>query len=120
MEDSYEQLAEKATVRTHIPAFVERFAGQRLQALAKTGGMMDGPPVEVLFVCERNNALSQMAAALFNATVGARAHAHSAGTAPTGELPDEAVQSLHEIGLDLVEAFPKPISVKSNARRTSS
>jgi len=112
VEDSYAQLAEKATVRTHIPAFVERFAGQRLQALAKTDGLIEGPPVDVLFVCERNDALSQMAAALFNAAVGDRAHAQSAGTTPAGELLDEAVAVMHEVQLDLGDAFPKPISAE--------
>ncbi len=76
------RLAEKATVRTHIPAFVERFAGQRLKALAKTDGLIDGVPVAVLFVCERNDALSQMAAALFNSAVGNRAHAHGLALRP--------------------------------------
>ena len=99
-------------MRTHIPAFVERFAGQRLKALAKTDGLIDGPPMDVLFVCERNDALSQMAAALFNTAVGDLAHAHSAGTAPAGELLDEAVAVMHEVRVDLGEAFPKPISVE--------
>ena len=110
VDDSYAQLAEKATVRTHLPAFVERFAVQRLKALAKTNGASNGAPVDVLFICERNDALSQMAAALFNATVGERAHAQSAGTVPAGELLDEAMHVLYEIGLDLVDAFPKPVS----------
>ena len=112
VEDSYAQLAAKATVRTHIPAFVERFAAQRLKALAKTDGLIGGLPVDVLFVCERNDALSQMAAALFNTAVGDRAHAQSAGTAPAGELLDEAVAVMHEVRVDLGEAFPKPVSVE--------
>ena len=110
VDDSYAQLSEKATVRTHLPAFVERFAVQRLKALAKTNGASNGGPVDVLSICERNDALSQMAAALFNATIGERAHAQSAGTVPAGELLDEAMHVLYEIGLDLVDAFPKPVS----------
>ena len=112
VDDSYEQLAETATVRNHIPAFVERFAVHRLKGLAATHGLLDGPRPQVLFVCERNDALSQMAAALFNATVGDGGHAESAGTAPAGELLEEALQVMHEIGLDLTDAFPKPVSVE--------
>lgn len=112
VDDSYAQLAEKATVRTLLPAFVERFAVQRLKALAKTNAASNGAPVDVLFICERNDALSQMAAALFNAAVSDRAHAQSAGTAPAGELLDDAVVVMHEMNVDLVEAFPKPVSTE--------
>ena len=110
VDDSYAQLVAKATVRTHLPAFVERFAVQRLKALAKINGASNGAPIDVLFICERNDAISQMAAALFNAAVGDRAHAQSAGTAPAGELLDEAIVVMHEMNVDLIEAFPKPIS----------
>jgi protein-tyrosine-phosphatase len=110
VDDSYAQLSDKATVQTHLPAFVERFAVQRLKALTKINGTNTQGPVDVLFICERNDALSQMAAALFNAAVGDRAHAQSAGTAPAGELLEEATLAMHEIDLDLVDAFPKPLS----------
>ncbi len=110
VDDSYAQLAAKATMRTHIPAFVERFAAHRLQALAQTSGLVTGHPPEVLFVCERNDALSQIAAALFNAKAGGRAHGHSAGTVPAGELLEEAMHVLYEVGLDPIEAFPMPVS----------
>ncbi len=112
VDDSYRQLAAQATVQTHIPAFVERFALDRLGALAKVRGLIGGPSVDVLFVCERNDALSQMAAALFDAAVGARGRAHSAGTAPASELLDEAVDVLREIGLEIADAYPKPISAE--------
>ena len=68
--------------------------------------------MDVLFVCERNDALSQMAAALFNTAVGDRAHAQSAGTAPAGELLDEAVAVMHEVRVDVGEEFPKPVSAE--------
>jgi arsenate reductase (thioredoxin) len=112
VEDSYEQLSKTATVYDHIPAFVERFAIQRLDALAKSSGLVNGPPVEVLFVCERNDGLSQMAASLFDAIASGRAHAHSADTTPAGALLDEAVHALHEIDVEVVDAFPKPISAE--------
>ena len=87
-------MAERSTVQTHIPAFVERFAIQRLDARAKTCGLTDRTPVEVLFVCERNDGLSQMAASLFDAVADGRPTPDSAGTAPGSELLDDAVVAL--------------------------
>ncbi|MDJ0770377.1 MAG: PhoU domain-containing protein [Ilumatobacter sp.] len=110
VHDSYRELSSKAKILTHIPAFVERFARQRLRALAKNTGVVEGHPPEVLFVCERNDAASQMAAALFTAAAGERASAHSAGAAPSAELVDHAVHALHEIGIDILGEFPKPVS----------
>ena len=110
VKDSYEQLAASARVRTHIPAFVQRFARQRLAALARTCAPAAGQHPEVLFVCGRNDAISQMAAGLFNANCGKSAHAHSAGATPSGLLRDEAVTVMQEVGIDLRDEFPKPIS----------
>jgi arsenate reductase len=112
VDDSYNELAARATVQTLLPALVERFATHRLSALAKTNGSIDADHLDILFVCERNDAISQMAAAMFNATANAQARAHSAGTAPAGELLEEAAHVLREIDIDLVDAFPKPITTE--------
>lgn len=108
--DSYEDLRSRAKVMTHLPAFVERFARERLRALAKNRGLVTDHVPAVLFVCRRNDASSQIAAALFNAKAGGRARAVSAGSEPAGELLDEAVHVLHEIGIDVLGAFPKPLT----------
>jgi arsenate reductase (thioredoxin) len=110
VRDSYDELAGRSKVLTHIPAFVDRYAKQRLRALAKHRGLVvDHPPV-VLFVCERNDAASQMAAALFAEVAGDRATTWSAGTAPAEELRAGAVEVMHEIGVELLDAFPKPLA----------
>ena len=110
VEDSYDELASKARVLTHIPSFVERFSRQRLRAIAKNTGLVDDHIPQVLFVCQRNDATSQMAAAIFNDRVDDRAHADSAGAQPAAELVDTAVLALHEIGIDILGEFPKPIT----------
>ena len=110
VDESYEEFCARARVLMHVPTFVERFARERLRALAKNRGVVDGHPPEVLFICERNDGVSQMAAALFNDRVGRRGHAMSAGARPAGELLDEVVEVLHEIGIDLSSEFPKPIA----------
>ena len=110
VDDSYHDLASRSKVLTHIPAFVERFSRQRLKALAKNGGYIEDHLPDVLFICERNDGSSQMAAAMFRARAGDLATVHSAGSAPAAELLEEAVHVLHEIGIELLEEFPKPIT----------
>ncbi|MBX3189703.1 MAG: arsenate reductase ArsC [Labilithrix sp.] len=61
----------------------------------------------VLFACVHNAGRSQMAAALFNATVdGSRARAISAGTQPGPRVHPEVVQAMREVGVDLGHAKP--------------
>lgn len=115
VDDSYDRLSASSRVLTHIPAFVERFARQRLRALARSSGIIEGHPVHVLFVCDRNDGASQMAAALFQAAVGDRGVAHSGGARPAAALLDEAVYALQEVGLDLVGEFPKPVTPEIEA-----
>ncbi len=50
VEDSYQHLASRAKVLTHIPTFVDRFSRQRLRSLAKNRGTIDDHPPVVLFV----------------------------------------------------------------------
>ncbi|MEM9032967.1 MAG: PhoU domain-containing protein [Actinomycetota bacterium] len=67
-------------------------------------------PLEVLFVCERNDAAAQMAAATFNARAGGRGQARSAGAAPAPALLTEAIIVLQEIGVDLPGDVPGPLT----------
>ncbi len=115
VEDSYQHLASRAKVLTHIPTFVDRFSRQRLRSLAKNRGTIDDHPPVVLFVCQRNDAVSQMAAALFAREAGDRAEAHSAGASPATELLEEAVLVMHEVEVELLGDFPKPITVEVEA-----
>ncbi|MEM9562745.1 MAG: PhoU domain-containing protein [Actinomycetota bacterium] len=110
LDESSAELARRSSSVAHAPVFVERFARQRLRALAKNEGLVvDHQPV-VLFVCQRNDGASQMAAALFRRQAGDRAVALSAGRQPSGELLVEAVHALHEIGIELLDEFPKPLT----------
>lgn len=115
VHDSYDRMAATWRIATHIPAFVERFARQRLRALAKNRGMVEGHRPEVLFVCARNDAASQMAASLFTLHVQGRAAAHSAGTTPAAELRAEALHVIHEVGADLSAEFTRPITPEIEA-----
>lgn len=65
---------------------------------------------EVLFVCVHNAGRSQMAAALTHSLSEGRVHVRSAGSAPAAEINPAVVQAMEEIGLDLSQEFPKPLT----------
>jgi arsenate reductase len=61
----------------------------------------------VLFVCLHNAGRSQMSAALFEQTTGARHRALSAGTTPAERVHPEVVKVMRELGIDLAERRPQ-------------
>jgi arsenate reductase (thioredoxin) len=105
---SYEQFADRATVVTFLPLLAERFARQRLTALAKVEGHAgDGKPV-VLFLCTHNAGRSQMALGFFAHHAGDRATAWSGGSEPGVEVNQAAIAAMAERGIDISDEFPKP------------
>ena len=64
----------------------------------------------VLFVCVKNGGKSQMAAGLMRHLAGDQVRVDSAGTRPGGHLNAESVASLHEIGIDISDQAPKPMT----------
>ena len=108
--ESYTGLLRTATAKAHLTSITIRFATDRLMALAQAKGAVDSPLPEVLFVCEQNAGRSQMAAAITSALSGGAVHVRSAGSAPAHELNPAVVRAMSEIGLDLSEAFPKPLT----------
>lgn len=70
--------------------------------------MVDRP--EVLFVCVHNAGRSQMAAALLDHHAGGRVVVRSAGSAPADQINPAVVAAMAELGLDLGQAFPKPLT----------
>jgi arsenate reductase len=108
--ESYTALARTAAVRTHAPSLAEKFARDRLTALAQSKGLIVKRVPEVLFVCVRNSGRSQMAAALTRQIGGDRIHVRSAGSQPGEQILPEVALVLREIGLDVTEEFPKPLT----------
>jgi protein-tyrosine-phosphatase len=105
---SYDQFAERATVSTFLPLLAERFARQRLRALAKVEGKHDdGIPI-VLFLCVHNAGRSQMALGWFNHLAGDRAVAWSGGSEPGVEVNPAAVAAMAEVDIDITGEYPKP------------
>ena len=108
--ESYTGLLRTSTVKAFLATNTTRFATDRLTALAQAKGAFDHSVPEVLFVCEQNAGRSQMAAVLANALSGGAVHVRSAGSAPAHELNPSVVAVIEELGLDLSEAFPKPLT----------
>lgn len=108
LETSYDQFADRARLTAYVPLFAERFARQRLRALAKVEGRRhDGIPI-VLFLCTHNAGRSQMALGWFNQLAGDRAIAWSGGSEPAIEINPAAVEAMAEVGVDITAEFPKP------------
>ena len=108
LQTSFDQFADHAKITNFLPLMAERFARQRLRALAKVEGKAaDGIPV-VLFLCVHNAGRSQMALGWFNQLAGDRAVAWSGGSEPGTEINPAAVQAMAEVGVDISGEFPKP------------
>jgi len=108
--ESYASLRRTARIHTHLTALATRFAGDRLTALAQAQGAVPKDVPEVLFICVHNAGRSQMAAALLNHHGGGRVHVRSAGSAPAQEINPQVITAMAEIGVDLGEEYPKPLT----------
>ena len=82
LHSSYDQFAGRASVPNFLPLLAERFARQRLNALARVEGKVtDGKPT-VLFLCTHNAGRSQMALGYFADLAGEDAVAWSVAPNP--------------------------------------
>jgi arsenate reductase (thioredoxin) len=97
-------------INVFVPVLAHRFARERLKALAQAEGMITKDMPEVLFVCVHNAGRSQMAAGLVKLRSGGRIHVRSAGSDPGEEVNPAVVTAMEEIGIDLGEEFPKPLT----------
>jgi arsenate reductase (thioredoxin) len=105
---SYDDQASRATALNFVPILAERFARQRLRALARVEHKdEDGTPI-VLFLCVHNAGRSQMALGWFNELAGGRAIAWSGGSEPGAEVNPSAIEAMAEVGIDITQEYPKP------------
>ena len=110
VKESYDLLAVNATVTVHLPSLTERFAKDRLRALAQYETKIEKDKPSILFVCVHNAGRSQMAAALATELSSGRVEVRSAGSAPSDSIPQNVHDAMQEIGLSLENAFPKPLT----------
>ena len=70
--------------------------------------MEDHP--EVLFVCVHNAGRSQMAAGLLAQHANGTVRVRSAGSTPADEINPAVVDAMNEVGVDLSQEYPKPLT----------
>ncbi|MFF4989718.1 arsenate reductase ArsC [Streptosporangium saharense] len=107
LHTSYDQFASAAAIATFLPLLAERFARQRLHALARVEGQGDGRPI-VLFLCVHNAGRSQMALGFFRHLAGEHAVAWSGGSEFADRINPAAVAAMAEADIDISGEFPKP------------
>jgi arsenate reductase len=108
LTDSLDRLLPQAKITTFTPIFAERFARDRLQALAKIEGRLDVTTPSVLFLCVHNAGRSQMAAGWLHHLAGDRVHVYSGGSEPASEVNPAAIAAMGEVGIDITTNYPKP------------
>jgi protein-tyrosine-phosphatase len=97
-------------INVFVPVLAHRFARERLKALGQAEGTIVKEHPEVLFVCVQNAGRSQMAAGLMNLRGAGKVHVRSAGSDPAEKINPAVVEAMAELGVDLNEEFPKPLT----------
>ena len=110
LHESYDMLAATAKVATYLPLLTERFAADRLRALARTQGAIMSDLPEILVVCTHNAGRSVAARVLLDHYGQGGVTVRSAGSAPGEEINSAVAQILTDRGLDVSKEFPKPLT----------
>ena len=108
MTESQDQLESRANVTTWLPILIERFARDRLRALAKVEGLSTDQRPTVLFLCVQNAGRSQMAAGWLRHLAADTIDVFSGGSEPAADVNQVAVEAMAEAGIDIRTEFPKP------------
>jgi arsenate reductase len=105
---SYDEFADRAVVTNWLPLLAERFAWQRLTALARIEGSSDDSRPIVLFLCVHNAGRSQMALGFLQHLAGDAAIGWSGGSEPSTQINPAAIAAMAERGIDIANEYPKP------------
>jgi arsenate reductase (thioredoxin) len=106
--DSLDRLLPTSEVVTFVPIFVERFARDRLKALAKIEGKATSDKPSVMFLCVHNAGRSQMASGWLRHLAGDSVDVFSGGSEPASQVNPAAIAAMAEVGIDIRTEFPKP------------
>jgi protein-tyrosine-phosphatase len=108
IQDSLDQLLPNSEVVTFVPIFVERFARDRLKALAKIEGKTTSDRPSVMFLCVHNAGRSQMASGWLRFLSGDAVDVFSGGSEPASQVNPAAIEAMAEVGIDIRTEYPKP------------
>jgi arsenate reductase (thioredoxin) len=112
MDDSVAQITKGRTeVDDFVPTLAHRFARERLKALARAHGPESALP-DVLFIGLGDTGRGQMAASLVTLRSDGRVVAHSAGSSAGVSVDPAVIEVMGELGVDLSEAYAKPLSTE--------
>lgn len=120
LASSYDQLAATAKVVHFLPLLAERFARQRLQAVARLDDHHNDGKAVVLFLCTHNAGRSQMALGFFEALAGDTAIAWSGGSTPADSINPIAIGAMQERGSTFRGSSPSPGLTRRSGPLTSS
>jgi len=108
VDESAQSLSAHGTTPfVHILA--ERFARERLRAHAQSVGRLAKERPEVVFVSLTGGGRAQIAAALLAQRAGDAVTVHTAGSDAAAEVDANVRLAMEEVGIDLEEAFTKPL-----------
>ena len=107
---SYAHIGDRPTVGPNfLPVIVERFARERLEAVAQAEGLVRRALPEVLFVCERNAGRSQIAARSRISCQRAGSRSARPGLTRRADRP-VVVEAMASSGARRADEFPKPLT----------
>ena len=109
MDDSLTRLSD-ATLEDFIPTLAYRLARERLRAVARAAGKLPRDRPSILFVGLEGRGRSQMAAGLANFRSEGKVFAHPVGTSARIELDQTVVAVMEELGIDLHDSYPVPLT----------
>jgi arsenate reductase (thioredoxin) len=109
MNDSVSQLAGSAEVDDFVATLAHRFTRERLKALARRLEVQT-EQTDVLFVGLGDTGRGQIASALTVLRSDGLLVAHSAGSTAATDVDSSVVAVMQELGVDLSEAYAKPLS----------
>ena len=107
LDDSLDRLSGAAYL-DYVSLLAERFARERLTAIAQMEGLLVSDTPTVLFLCVHNAGRSQMASGWLRHLAGDRIQVLSGGSAPAEKINPSAVEAMAEKGIDIADQYPKP------------
>jgi arsenate reductase (thioredoxin) len=109
MTDSLERLVGEAAVEDFLPVLAYRYTRERLMSVTRRT-MTEGRGLDVVFVSLSGGGRGQLAAALTTALSGGAVSVHAAGSQAGREIDPAVRLALEEAGIDVSEAFARPVS----------
>jgi len=109
VEQSARQLAQ-GRVAEWVPLLAQRYARERLRALAAAQGELQEDALQVLFVSLLGSGRAQIGAALLSRAAEQTVTVHSAGSQAGVAIDPNVEVAMREVGIDLSDEFTRPLS----------